>query len=100
MGGDDHVGEGQQAGQHVVLQRLVGAVLEEQVGLLLVDIQPQVAELAAFQRLDQRRGVDQGAAAGVDQHGTGLQVGKALGVDQVTGVVGQRAVQADDLRLA
>lgn len=52
--GDDHIGEGQQARQHIVLQRLVGAVLEKQLGLFFIDIQPQVAELAALERLDQR----------------------------------------------
>ncbi len=99
MGGDDHVGEGQQARQHVVLQRLVGAVLEEQLGLLLVDVQAQVAELAALQRADQRRGVDQRAASGVDQHGAALHPRQAVAVDQVAGGRVQRAVQAEDVAL-
>ncbi|MNY65801.1 hypothetical protein D3C86_2031270 [compost metagenome] len=76
MGGDDHVGERQQARQHVVLQGQVGAVLEEQLGLFFVDIQPQIAQLTAFQGLDQRRGVHQRAAPGIDQHGAGLQAGQ------------------------
>ncbi|MNH31057.1 hypothetical protein D3C79_913890 [compost metagenome] len=100
MGGDDHVGEGQQPCQHVVLQRLVGAVLEEQLRLFFVHVQAQVAELAALERIDQRRSVDQCATAGVDQHRAGLQLRQALLVDQVPGVFGQRAVQADDACLA
>ena len=55
VGSDDHVGESQQAGQHIVLQRQVGAVLEEQLGFFFVDVQAQVAKLAAFQRVDQCR---------------------------------------------
>ena len=53
--GDDDVGKAQQAGQGVVLQWQVGVILEKQFRLLLVDVQAQVAELAAFQRLDQCR---------------------------------------------
>ncbi|MNJ45349.1 hypothetical protein D3C77_404390 [compost metagenome] len=100
MGGDDHVGEGQQAGQYVVLQRQVGAVLEEQLGFFLVDIQAEVTQLAVLQGLDQRRRIDQCATAGIDQHRAGLQLRQALRVDQVAGVFGQGAVQADDLCLA
>lgn len=98
MRGDDHVGEGQQPRQYIVLQRLVGAVLEEQLRLFFIHIQPQVAELAALERVDQGRRVDQRAAPGIDQHRAGLQLGQALGVDQVAGVCAQRAVQADDPR--
>ncbi len=68
MGGDDHVGEGQQPGQDVVLQRQVGLVLEEQGGFFFIHVQAQVAELAVFQCVDQCRSVHQGAAASVDQH--------------------------------
>ncbi|KFJ89677.1 hypothetical protein ACP87_07715 [Pseudomonas oleovorans] len=64
--GDDDVGKAQQAGQSIVLQRQVGMILEEQFRLFFVDVQAQVAELAAFQRLDQCRRVDQRAAAGVE----------------------------------
>ena len=45
--GDEHVGEGQQARQHVVLQHLVRQVLEEDPLLLLVDIEPGRADVAA-----------------------------------------------------
>ena len=64
--GDDDVGEAQQAGQGVVLQRQVGVILEEQLRLFLVDVQAQVAELAALKRFDQRGSIDQGAATGVE----------------------------------
>ena len=66
MGRDDHIGEGQQPGQHVILQGQVGAVLEEQLGFFFIDVDTEVAELAAFQRADQRRRIDQRAAAGVE----------------------------------
>ncbi|MNG00808.1 hypothetical protein D3C84_837580 [compost metagenome] len=99
VGGDNHIGKGQQPCQHVILQGQVGAVLEKQLGLFLVHIQAQVAQLAAFQRLDQGRCVHQAAASGVDQHGAALHRSKRLGVDQVSALFIERAMQADDLRL-
>ncbi|MNC76027.1 hypothetical protein D3C75_1276680 [compost metagenome] len=74
MRGDDHVRKGQQPGQHIVLQRQVGTVLEEQLRLLLIHIQPQIAEATVFQRVDQRRGVHQAASSGIDQHRARLHV--------------------------
>jgi hypothetical protein len=55
VGGDEHVREGQQPGEHVVLDDLVGQVLEEQVALLLVDVEGEVADLAVLERVDDRR---------------------------------------------
>ena len=46
VAGDQHVGEGEQALEDVVLDDLVGEVLEEQVGLLLVDVDREVADPA------------------------------------------------------
>ena len=43
---DLHVGEGQQAREHIVLEYAVGDVLEEDIGLLLVHIQTQVTDAA------------------------------------------------------
>ena len=43
MPGDDHVRERQQALEHVVLDDLARQVLEEEVGLLLVDIERDAA---------------------------------------------------------
>jgi hypothetical protein len=42
VAGDQHVREGQQPGEHVVVDDPVGQVLEEQVGLLLVDVEAEV----------------------------------------------------------
>ncbi|MGH1558309.1 hypothetical protein ACRAWD_12055 [Caulobacter segnis] len=53
VAGDQHVREGQQTLEDVVLDDLVGQVLEEQVGLLLVDVQRYAADLA---RLSPRSG--------------------------------------------
>jgi hypothetical protein len=42
--GDEHVGEGEQPREDVVVDDPVGQVLEEQVGLLLVDVEAEVAD--------------------------------------------------------
>ncbi|MNM72193.1 hypothetical protein D3C81_838810 [compost metagenome] len=98
MRSDDHVGEGQQPGQHIVLQRQVGAVLEEQLCLFFIDVQPQVTQATVLQGVDQRRGVHQAATSGIDQHRARLHVCQGLAVDQVLALLVERAVQADDLR--
>ena len=54
VAGDQDVGEGEQALEDVVLDDLVGEVLEEQVGLLLVDVDGEVADPAGLQPLDRR----------------------------------------------
>ena len=58
MAGDEHVGEGEQAGEHVVLDDLVGQVLEEEIRLLLVDVEGEAADLAGFEAGDDRLGID------------------------------------------
>ena len=86
VAGDQDVGEGQQALEHVVLDDLRGEILEEQVGLLLVDVDGEIADLAALQALDHGAGVDQAASAGIDQHKPALGPGDAVGIDDVPGL--------------
>jgi hypothetical protein len=43
------------------VQDLVGEVLEEEVGLLLVDVEPEIAELAGLERVDRGERVDERA---------------------------------------
>jgi len=43
--GDQHIGEGQEAGEDVILNDLLGQILEEQIRFLFIDVDPQVPEL-------------------------------------------------------
>ena len=45
MRGDEHVGEGEQARQLVVLQNLAGEILEEDAFFFLVDVEPDTADV-------------------------------------------------------
>src|SRR5690606_13383830 len=90
--------EGQQAGEQVVLNDLVGEVLEEQLLLFLVHVEAQVAYLAALQRLDGRLRVDERAPAGVDQHNAVAHLTERRRIDEVIGLRRERAVQRDDIR--
>jgi hypothetical protein len=53
--------------EHIVFDDLIGEILEEQVRFLLVDVHSDATHLAALQAVYQRSGVDQRAAAGVDE---------------------------------
>jgi len=97
MGGDEDVGERHQAGEDVVLDDLIGQVLEEQVALFFVDIKPDGADVAGFERRDQGAGVDHRSAAGVDEHCAGLHGGQCRGADEVARCGCQRAVEGDDV---
>ena len=46
----EHVGKRQQSLELIVLDDRVGEILEEQIGLLLVHVERQVADLPALQR--------------------------------------------------
>ena len=55
---DDHIGEEQQPRQRVVVDDRVRPVFVEVVAFLLVDVQPRRTDLLAFERFDQRFGLD------------------------------------------
>ncbi len=95
--GDEHVGEGQQQVEFVVLQYLAGVVLEKQALLLLVNIQRHAAEMPGFEVPDERRGVDQLAATGVHDVGAGLHARDAVGVEQMVRLGRERQVQGHDV---
>jgi len=60
---DDNIREREQSHEHIVLDHRATSIVEEEIGFLLVDIQPKVANLAAFQRLDDGSCVNESAAA-------------------------------------
>jgi len=75
----------------VVVQR----VPTGRLGVEYVESDP--GQLAAGEGAPDGIGVDEGAAAAVDQHRTRLDPGEKGVVDQVVGLSGQREVQADDI---
>ncbi|MNL12556.1 hypothetical protein D3C87_1334280 [compost metagenome] len=99
MGRDDDVRERQQPRQNIVLQRQVGPILEEQLRLFFIHIQPQITQLPALEGVNQRGRVHQATATGIDQHCPRLHVRQGFAVDQMLALIVERAVQADDLRL-
>ena len=96
--GDDHVVERQQARQHVVVHDTVRGVLVEVPGLLLVNVQSGSSDLLLLQSVDQRLGVDQLAAARVDEDHARFHVRNGHVADHVARLVGQRAVERNDVR--
>ena len=99
MRGDDDVRHGNQPHQRVVCDDLLRAVLVEEVALFLVHIQTRRADLVAFQPLDQCLGIHQTAAGRVHEHDTGLHLRDGVCVDHVPRLVGERAVERNDVRL-
>ena len=99
MTGEQHVVAGGEAAEDVIGDHLVGLVLEEEIFLLLVDVQPQGADAGGLEGLDGGVGVEQAAPAGVDDHHPVLHLGEGLLVQQVVVLLEQGTVQADDVGL-
>ena len=100
MAGDEDVGEGEEAGEDVVLEDLTAEVFKEEVGFFFIDIEAEVAEVAGLEGLDDGAGIDEAAAGGIDEHGTGLHALESGGVDEVMSGGHQGAMQADDVALS
>ena len=99
MRADDDVRHGDQPHERVVLDDGLRTVLIEKLGLLLVHIQTRRADLPAAEPLDERLCVHQRAAGRVDDHDAGLHAGDGRRVDHVPRLVGERAVERNDVRL-
>ena len=80
---DNHIRQRAQKGQVVVLQRLILPIVVVEAGFVLQDIERRAAEFAAFQRFEQRLGIDERPAGRIDQDGVLLHFGKGLRVEQV-----------------
>ena len=99
MGGDEDVGEGEEAGEFVVVEDLAGEVLEEDAFFFLINVEGDAADLAAFEGVDEGGGVDEGASADVDEDDAGLHHLKRFLADDVVGFGGERGVEGDDVTL-
>ena len=63
VSGDEHVREGEQPAEDVIINDRVGQILKEQPGFFFVDVEAEIAELATLERVDGGDGVDQRTAA-------------------------------------
>ena len=99
VAGDEDVGEGKQAGKQVVLEDLGGAVFKKEAGLLLVDVDGEVADVALLQAADDGGGVENSTAAGVDEKDALFHLGKGVVVDQVPGGGKQGNVEGENVEM-
>ena len=100
MGREQHIVKGEQAGEHVVLNDGIGDILVEVAALFLIDIETGRADMARLEPIDKCLSVDESATTCVDNHDSLFHLGNGIGVDNVMVVLGERAVQGDDVRFA
>ena len=97
MRAEDNIGVAAQQVQLAIGDGLAHAVVVADAGLVLDDVQPRAADLAAFQPGHQRVRVDEGAACRVDQQHAVLHLGDGVGVDEVVVLRRSVRVQRDDV---
>ena len=99
MRGDNDIGHGDQAHKLIVLNDITGKVFVEQVAFFLVNIQAGCTDLTGFDSLNEILRVYKAAAGRVDNDDAVLHFANRFGVDQMVGILCQRAVQGNDVRL-
>jgi LysR family hydrogen peroxide-inducible transcriptional activator len=62
VAGDENVGEGHELSEGVVLEHLVGQILEEEIDLFLVDVGTEMTDLPRLEGVDHGIGVEQRAS--------------------------------------
>ena len=87
MGGDDHVGHGDEAREDVVIDDMARVVVEEDIRFFLVDIQAGGADLTLLDAFDKCFRVDECASGGVDEDHALLHEGDRAGVHHVSVLV-------------
>ena len=97
MGGDNNIGKGQQSREDVILNNGTALVIKEEIVLLLLHIEPEKPDLAAFERFNYSACVDQTTATGVDEHHPRLHLGYSNGVDQMMVSGREWSVKSDDV---
>ena len=97
MRGDEHIGKGEQEVKFVVLQKMIGVVFKENTFLFLIDIQCDAAEVTCFERIKERGGINEFAAAGVNEVGTVFHLPDGVVAKEMKGLRREREVQGDDV---
>ena len=98
MSGNEDVGEGEKSGEDVIGQDIGGVVGKEEAGFLLVDIDGEPANVAAFESGNDCVGVKNRPAAGVDEDDPFFHSGESGGVDQMARGGEERHMESEDIR--
>lgn len=96
---DEDVGEGGEAKEAVVFHDGFGVVFEEDAFFLFVDVEAERADGAVLYPANGGVGVDEASPARVDDHDSLLEFLEAVVVDEVVGLRGEGAVEANDVGL-
>src|SRR5204863_4856090 len=99
MAGDNHIWKSEQPREHVVAKNQPRTILKEDFFFLLINVETEVTDLAALQRLVNRKCIQQGTATGVDQHDAGFHSGDRGATNEMLVFRRERAVQRNDIRL-
>lgn len=83
--GDEDVGEVDEADEFIVENDGIGEVLKEDALFFFVDIECDAGYLLGFEGLDEGLGVDEFAAAGIDDKDAGAHLVEGIGIDEVMG---------------
>src|SRR5438046_1313355 len=99
MAGDNQNWKSEQPREHVVAKNQPRTILKEDFFFLLINVETEVTDLAALQRLVNRKCIQQGTATGVDQHDAGFHSGDRGATNEMLVFRRERAVQRNDIRL-
>ena len=100
VGCEQDIVERKQAGEDVILNDSIGDILVEIAAFFFIDIETRRADVTRLEPIDKGFGVDESATTRVDNHDTLLHLGNGFGVDNVMVVLGERAVERDDVGFA
>ena len=98
MGCDQHVGKCHEPGQQLVPDDLAGMILEKHAVLFLVHVQPHACQLAGNEPLNEGIRLDKAAPGRIHQQHALLHLRNRLFIHNISGVICQWTVQADDIR--
>ena len=97
VAGDEDVGEGEKPGKHVIRQDVGGVVGKEEASFLFIHVNRKPADVAVLEAGNDRMGVKNGPAAGVDEDDPFFHFGEGGGVDQVARGRQERHVEGEDV---
>lgn len=95
--GDEDVWEGKEHGKFIVEEDLARKIFEEDAFFFLINIERDTPELATLESVQQRSGIDEFAAAGVDDVCAFLHLTDPFFVQQMHGFRGERKVQGNNV---